>query len=1563
MKMSVHLLFMPLKGFYGRTASSWFPVTTILLTLVAVIPLAAAQETRTLWSATALLGDTGYASEKEVQLAIQGRMNSIAPPNPKWTVLSTQISESEVKYTYGIEPVEITRGPWRYDRSPPNQDDPEDDKKAIQSIINEYVNLCGANATVRVTPQDSWDNAVTSAYGDNGEPKKQRLNYDVSVSRTSNCPSGREDYKTIYRARTMGCGTWTKWDNATRMCVASYAVPQVYSSRLIAQSDQCIGNPCDPTTGDKHETATDFDLGWIRFTRHFHSIIGTSTPGFGSGWSHEHAVRIWPSVDAQGSTNVSYLNAQGFQIPFRLSGGVYLASDGSGDVIRQDGTEWVLEQADRTLRFNAGGNLLWQQLDSGLRWAYSYTGQLLTAIAGSNGRALQLVYDGDQVGAKLTGIASDGVVLVTYGYDAGGMLATASYADGRNVQYHYENPAFPALLTGVTREDGQRYSTFTYDAAGRASSTTHANGIDQFTLTYPATGGSIATSPLGNVTTYGLAATASSRPPQFSGASDAEGQSARTYYPEATDFRRRLDTETDRNGTMTKHIYGEATEGSITLDVHTTQQAQGLSVQRTKTIRTQANFNRLFSIESDARLTSYSRNARLQPIAITTTDLDSGQSRVTTVTYCEAADVSDTSTNCPVLGLVKSVDGARADVPDSTQYAYYSTDDTGCTTGGSCAHRKGDLWKVTDALGHVTETLAYDGAGRPLSVRDPNGVITDYGYHPRGWLTATKLRGADSSTESDDRITRIDYWPTGLVKRVTQPDGAFTAYTYDAAHRLTDVSDNAGNTIHYTLDNAGNRVAEETKDANGNLKRTLSRVYNQLGQLATQADAVGNPTDYGYDANGNTTSATDALSRATQSEYDPLNRLKRTLQDVGGIAAETKFAYDALDNLTEVTDPKGLKTTYTYNGLGDLTKQVSPDTGTTLFTYDSAGNRITQKDARSKTTTYSYDALNRLTGIAYANTSFNVTYTYDANQSVCTAAESFPVGRLTKMQDGSGTTQYCYNRFGDLTRKVQTVNGVALTLRYSYAPDGQLTAMTYPDGAVVDYVRDSQGRITEVGVKPSAGARQVLLTGATYHPFGPVAGWTYGNGRQMTRTLDLDYRPAAIHDASTGGLSVGFNYDEVGNLVELTQPGSTLPQVGLGYDALGRLTQFKDGPTGTVIDGYGYDKTGNRTSLTTAAGTSTYSYPTTSHRLTNVGGIARTYDTAGNTTGINGTAKQFVYDDTGRMSSVKAGGTTTRNYKYNGKGERVRSYLSTANTYTLYDEAGHWIGDYGANGTPVQQAIWMDDLPVGLRTAAAGIVSYIEPDHLGSPRVVIDPVANVAIWKWDIKGEAFGATAPELDPDGNGTVFNLDMRFPGQRYDQYTGLNHNYFRDYDPGSGRYVQSDPTGLNGGISTYAYVGASPVDMTDPLGLKAGDCYPSSNVAAANAIGEINGTSIREDREYSGWIYKMPNGFYSYTKPLAGSAHHSSPGTRVAGAKGRYHTHGAESGPDYDDESFSKADMDIPYGDSEWLGTPSGRIYKYSSVDASVSRLSAPSSANKDSCGCGGTNSWFNELINSL
>ena len=78
---------------------------------------------------------------------------------------------------------------------------------------------------------------------------------------------------------------------------------------------------------------------------------------------------------------------------------------------------------------------------------------------------------------------------------------------------------------------------------------------------------------------------------------------------------------------------------------------------------------------------------------------------------------------------------------------------------------------------------------------------------------------------------------------------------------------------------------------------------------------------------------------------------------------------------------------------------------------------------------------------------------------------------------------------------------------------------------------------------------------------------------------------------------------------------------------------------------------------------------------------------------------------------------------------------------------------------------------------------------------------------------------PDENPSGLGT-FDLPLRLPGQYFDKETGLHQNYFRDYDPSTGRYVESDPIGLRGGLNTYAYVGANPLKWIDRKGLAAID-----------------------------------------------------------------------------------------------------------------------------------------------
>jgi len=1044
-------------------------------------------------------------------------------------------------------------------------------------------------------------------------------------------------------------------------------------------------------------------------------------------------------------------------------------------------------------------------------------------------------------GLRIARIGSAGAWLVEYVYDTAGRLTHASKGGvgaGEGVQYLYgesdrvcRNAAGQAIagcnpalwgnkLTGIIDEAGQRFATYSYDESGRTTTSEHAGGAGRVTHTYNTSGSVAVALPTGASKLYEFSSEAFRWPTRIALSStdgSNAGVSTAQYYNGRIWWRQnergyRTDYEHDSFQEISR-IEGRTSGQGVTPVTRKIQTDWNPGYTKPTERRTLDNANVLVA------KSKWTHNDRGQVVTSTQVDPVTNAERTTTTTYCEVADVA-AGGNCPVLGAVKAVDGPRTDVADISSYSYYASDDPACATSpATCAYRKGDLWKVIDALGHATEFLRYDVAGRALSSKDANGVVTDLEYTPRGWLAARKVRGANNGSEADDAITRMEYDLIGQVKKVIQPDGMFVRYEYDAAHRLTDIYDNAGNRIHYTLDSAGNRTKEDTNDSNGALMRTLSRVYNQLGQLKTAKTAQGHATGFSYDASGNGDVTTDALGRMTDNDYDPLDRLAKTLQDVGGINAKIEYKYDALDRLTQVTDPKGLNTTYSYNGLGDQVQLSSPDTGVTNFSYNAAGQVATKQDANDAVPhTYTYDALGRPKTVSYGSGSADVEYDYDIVNSVCTAGETFAVGRVTAMRTEGTELKYCYDRFGQIVRKVQSVDTQSFTLRYAYTLAGQLQALTYPDGAVADYVRDNQGRVTEIGVTPAGSVRSVLLNNASYKPFGPVAGWTYGNGRSLQRTYDQDYRPKSIFDAASGGLSLSYGYNEVGELIQLKDGLQSAALAQYDYDALGRLKVTRDGPTGTPLETYGYDATGNRTSLLHAGITTDYTYPSTSHRLSNVGGVSRSFDAVGNTTTIGGTAKEFVYNANDRMSQVKQAGVVKASYRYNARGGRVVATNGANTTISVYDESAQWIGDYDSAGAMIQQAVWMDSAPVGIltRTGASQSLKYVQADYLGTPRSVIDPIRDVAIWTWAAKSEAFGSSPPNQDSDLDGVEFVLDIRSPGQRYDSVSGLNYNYFRDYEPETGRYVQSDPIGLGGGMSTYLYVGANPLMVADPLGL---------------------------------------------------------------------------------------------------------------------------------------------------
>jgi RHS repeat-associated protein len=241
----------------------------------------------------------------------------------------------------------------------------------------------------------------------------------------------------------------------------------------------------------------------------------------------------------------------------------------------------------------------------------------------------------------------------------------------------------------------------------------------------------------------------------------------------------------------------------------------------------------------------------------------------------------------------------------------------------------------------------------------------------------------------------------------------------------------------------------------------------------------------------------------------------------------------------------------------------------------------------------------------------------------------------------------------------------------------------------------------------------------------------------------------------------------------------------------------------------------------TGTSASTFTPSTTSNHLNSTtGSLARTYayDAAGNTASYSNLT--FTTNDRGRMSAVTVGSTAT-SYIYDAVGHLIKKTAGSTVTLLMYDEAGHLLGEYNSGGSLIQETIWMGDIPVAtLRPngspgcTGTPCIFYVHTDQLNTPRKITQPSSNTLAWRWDT--DPFGTVAVNQNPGGIGN-FGYNLRFPGQYYQSETGLTYNYFRDYDPQTGRYLESDPIGLQGGsYSTYSYANSNPISNFDQLGL---------------------------------------------------------------------------------------------------------------------------------------------------
>ncbi len=409
---------------------------------------------------------------------------------------------------------------------------------------------------------------------------------------------------------------------------------------------------------------------------------------------------------------------------------------------------------------------------------------------------------------------------------------------------------------------------------------------------------------------------------------------------------------------------------------------------------------------------------------------------------------------------------------------------------------------------------------------------------------------------------------------------------------------------------------------------------------------------------------------------------------------------------------------------------------------------------------------------------------------------------MTRIIDPSGSITYTYDQHGRIRSKTQISTGRTFTVQYRYDAFGRMDQLILPSGRIVNYGFDAQGRVATLSLSALP-----LVTDVSYHPFGMPNYFVFGNGSEVFRLFDQNGR-LQLYTRNTESMFIDYDpANRISGLYNLDNPD----QYQLfGYDALSRLNAYLDPAQSQT---FGYDANGNRRAQTIGADQYTYLYPPTSNRLTSVDlvpPLSFSYDNTGNVR--NDGSHAYTYD--GRSRLVQADSTT---YTINGLGQRVRKAgpsVPNSVNYFVYDENGRLLGEYDASGNLLQEIVYLGDMPINiLRPGAPTTIYNVYADHLGTPRLITDQ-NNQVVWRWD--SEPFGNSAADENPSGLG-IFRFNLRFPGQYFDQETGNHYNYFRDcYDPATGRYCQSDPIGLAGGINTYAYVSGNPISRIDPTGL---------------------------------------------------------------------------------------------------------------------------------------------------
>ncbi len=743
-----------------------------------------------------------------------------------------------------------------------------------------------------------------------------------------------------------------------------------------------------------------------------------------------------------------------------------------------------------------------------------------------------------------------------------------------------------------------------------------------------------------------------------------------------------------------------------------------------------------------------------------------------------------------------------------------------------------DLGRQTEAKDEndYRTTFTYDDKlDRPTAITDPLDAATTFAYDDDNNIVTT-TRQQDSCTSTADIVGKVVFDGFGRQVRSEQRENGAkcvsTIQSYDGLGRVKEVGNpqredaclSPSNSRFLTLPAAKTRYA-----------------YDALGRVTRITHPDGSSVSTSYDSN--TATVTDEAGNKRKSVRDALDRITQVTEDPGGLAYATSYSYDALDNLTRVTQGSQSRT-FGYDSLGRLLCASNPESrvgsaacsGATLpasgvdrYVYDNNSNLTRHTNTRGVAANTAYDALNRPTGINYSDTTPDVTFCYDGKDfsgSACTTTQVVgKKGRLTAARSSLSTTRYTsFDKLGRVKGSSQQTGGATYSFSYAYNKAGGLETQTYPSGLLVKTCYDAAGRIS--GVSDNATPAATFASGFGYAPHGALAELKLGNNLYEYRDYNTRLQPQEIglgtFDGGSDKLKLQFTYktpnknDNNGNVLKqiITRPSLTALTQSYGYDKVNRLISAAESGAGTAWSrSYGYDRFGNR-AVTANSGlptsplmpTATTNFSTSTNRLTLTGAG---YDNSGNLTATS-LGDTLAYDAENRLASYTLSSATT-SYKYGPEGRRVQKVTPTVTETYVYDAFGKLAAEYSTTAP------------------TSGGTFYRTTDHLGSTRLVTKQDKNDAdCFDFAPFGEEIPNTLGSRSSNACfAASFDGRHRFTGQERDDESDLDYFLARYYSGPMGRFTSVDPE--NAGAdpefpqtwNAYAYVNNNPLKLVDPDG----------------------------------------------------------------------------------------------------------------------------------------------------